>query len=522
MCCSAFISDGIVYFCDAGEGGAQHGGGEAGYGDVFASTRLLRTLPRTPPLELDLFFNLLKVTGDKYVVVGRDVALDEASVVCRSRQGRHMIVFNPTKPTGKYHFRLYMVCCSSTWIALSYKLYCNRNYIADRLKGVIDAAEVQALSQELEEVSKIRQHVLEMVQPMFGSNRVVNMDNYYASVQLLQGLRLKGLYGRGTIRMNSKHFPGHTMLDKDDKCVRGEMRQAVSREYGMVAASWCDGNIVHMVSNADASSVSAVTRTVGKVAQEFPAPTCVKEYNRNMQGVDRLDQMRERFSIADGHSFKRWHKKLALALIDIARSNAFLTRRLATPESTARDLHRMFMTELVGELIGGQWTHAPSEGSMFYARSTPDESNTTVPVVTPSRLHGVQVMPSPEKMCTAVTLRQIYDYKHRKRRRCIVCRWEGRYPTEVTNNCHTHSVCVCSVVYPETPVPWCCQNATWTCWQKFHNFYVPVGRFTANGNLRRKSKLVLLRSQMTTRSTTVSASTEHLHAAPREGSHQLV
>ncbi|GMF41763.1 unnamed protein product [Phytophthora fragariaefolia] len=215
--------------------------------------------------------NLLKVTGDKYVVVGRDVALDEASVACRSRQGRHMIVFNPTKPTGKYHFRLYMVCCSSTWIALRYKLHCNRNNIADRLKGVIAAAEVQALSQELEEVSKIRQHVLEVVQPMFGSNRVVSLDDYYASVQLPQGLRLKGLYARGTIRMNSKHFPGHTMLDKDDKCVRGEMRQAVSREHGMVAASWCDGNIVHMVTNADASSVSAVTRTVAKGGPRVPS-----------------------------------------------------------------------------------------------------------------------------------------------------------------------------------------------------------------------------------------------------------
>lgn len=30
--------------------------------------------------------NLLKVTDEKYVVVGRDVALDEANVACRSRQ----------------------------------------------------------------------------------------------------------------------------------------------------------------------------------------------------------------------------------------------------------------------------------------------------------------------------------------------------------------------------------------------------------------------------------------------------
>ncbi|KAJ8579136.1 hypothetical protein ON010_g62 [Phytophthora cinnamomi] len=102
------------------------------------------------------------------------------------------------------------------------------------------------------------------------------MDNYYTSVQLLQELRLKGLCDRGTIRTNSKHFPGHTILDKDhDSCVGGDLRQAVSTEHNMVAVSWCDGNIVNMVSNADASTVSSITRMVGNKDVEFPAPTGV-------------------------------------------------------------------------------------------------------------------------------------------------------------------------------------------------------------------------------------------------------
>ncbi|OWZ07223.1 Transposase [Phytophthora megakarya] len=135
-------------------------------------------------------------------------------------------MYNPTKPTGKYHFQLYVVCCSTS-----------------ATKGVIGSEEVQALSNELDQVSTIRQHVLEVVRPLFGTSRVVNMDNYYCSVQLLQALRLKGLYACGTVRNNSKHFPRHAMLDKRDKCSRGEMRYAVSVEQKMVAASWCDGSI---------------------------------------------------------------------------------------------------------------------------------------------------------------------------------------------------------------------------------------------------------------------------------------
>ncbi|KAG4224722.1 hypothetical protein PC116_g26830 [Phytophthora cactorum] len=205
------------------------------------------------------------------------------------------------KPTGKYHFRFYMVCCSTTWIALNYKLHCNRSDILDRLSG-------------------------------------------------LQELRLKGLYGRGTIRANSKHFPAHTILHKDD-CTRGDYHQAVSHDHTILAASWCDGNVVNLVSNADSTHVTTVTRMVGTEKQPFPAPKYVAQYTTNMQGVDRLDQIRGRFSAADGHSYKRWHKKLALALIDVARSNAYLTRCLVKSKAAAaRDPHRKFVMELVGEL----------------------------------------------------------------------------------------------------------------------------------------------------------------------------
>ncbi|GMF48239.1 unnamed protein product [Phytophthora fragariaefolia] len=236
--------------------------------------------------------NLLKITGEQYINVGRDLALDEARVACRSRKGRHMIVYNPSKPTGKNHLRLYMLCCSSTWIALNFKLHRNRSDILDRLGGVVGQDEAQTLREELEEVSKIRQHVLEVTRPLFGTNRIVNMDNYYTSVQLLQELRLKGLYGRGTIRANSKHFPAHTILPKDE-CTRGDYRQAVSRDHSMLAASWCDGNVVNMISNGDSTDITSVTRLVGNTHQNFTAPVCVAQYNTDMQDADRLGQISE-------------------------------------------------------------------------------------------------------------------------------------------------------------------------------------------------------------------------------------
>uniref|UniRef100_H3GQV3 PiggyBac transposable element-derived protein domain-containing protein n=1 Tax=Phytophthora ramorum TaxID=164328 RepID=H3GQV3_PHYRM len=180
--------------------------------------------------------NLLKMTGPKYVSPGRNLALDEASVACRSKYGKPLIVYNPMKPTGKYHFRLYMLCCSTTWISLNFRLHCQSD-VTERLAGVTTQAEAQALSDELAVSSSMRQCVLEVVRPVYGTRRIINSDNYYTSVQLLDAMRLKGLYGRGTVRKSSAHFPRHVVIEKKD-CTRGTYRQAVSADRNTVAASW--------------------------------------------------------------------------------------------------------------------------------------------------------------------------------------------------------------------------------------------------------------------------------------------
>jgi len=46
----------------------------------------------------------------------------------------------------------------------------------------------------------------------------------------------------------------------------------------------------------------------------FETPQIVQEYNTYMQGVDHVDQLRVRFSLADGH-IRKYYKKLALGII---------------------------------------------------------------------------------------------------------------------------------------------------------------------------------------------------------------
>lgn len=80
----------------------------------------------------------------------------------------------------------------------------------------------------------VRELVLEVVRPVYGSNRIMNVDNYYAYVQLLQALRLKGLYARGTVRGSTRHFRRiPTVLDPKT----ADHRQEVPRENSIMAST---------------------------------------------------------------------------------------------------------------------------------------------------------------------------------------------------------------------------------------------------------------------------------------------
>ena len=452
-------------------------------------------LKRDPAARIRPLLNILKKTGPKYVDLGRNISLDEASVACRSKFGRGLIVFKPKKPTGKYHFKLYVISCASSWIAINYRLHCDTDMLT-RLDGVVETDEAASLHQETADttnkrtnVSETRRNVLEVIRPLYGSKRIVNCDNYYTSVQLLESMKLKGVYGRGTIKRNSAHFPAHVLLPDPSKRVRGDTSWGVDEKNKILAVSWCDGNIVNMISNADASEMGCVTRTVKQQSVEIPAPTCIKEYNQYMQGVDRLDQLRSRFSISDGHSFKKWHLKLAMAIIDIARLNAFMTRKLVMgADESDRDPHRTFVLQLIRELNFGAWEMAPSDAELVY---TDNIQTPTTPTMIPQSRVPPRSVPSTENVCKCIASKQVFQ--SRKKRRCVICRWEGRpYPTQVTDYCTTHKVCLCKNVYGSDPLPHLCQETELTCWQKFHRFYFPAGLYSDKGNLKKTSALYKL------------------------------
>ncbi|KAG3060177.1 hypothetical protein PI124_g22977 [Phytophthora idaei] len=221
-----------------------------------------------------------------------------------------------------------------------------------------------------------------------------------------------------------------------------------------------------------------------------------------MQGVDRLDQVRGRFSLADGHSFKKWYKKLGLALVDVARSDAYFTPKLALGLTTDRDAHRDFIVQLSSELLSGKWKEAPSERRMFYNDVGPsdvsaevdEEMSPSSAVWVAGRRNADGALGSPQKRCSAISSKQLYPESNQKRRKCVVCRWEDRYATEVTDFCVLHNVCLCQHVFVATKT-FMCLKQTWTCWEKYHRFYLPRKLFLAKGKVRTSSELYKLKHE---------------------------
>lgn len=460
----------------------------------FRSEVTASELKKDPVARIRPLINMLKHTSPLYVALGRNVAVDESSIACRSKYGRHLIVYNSSKPTGKFHFKIYACCCATTWLMTGFRLHCASG-MEDRLDGVLSESQSRAFESRLQYSSEIRKHVLEVTRPLHGSKRIVNTDNFYTSVTLLLSLREVGLYGRGTIRENSKHFPKAHMFHKKANEPRGSFMQGVSASGKIVAASWMDGNAVNIISNADSSGQVEVSRLIGKDPVMFPAPKCIAEYNQHMQGVDRLDQLRAKYSLADGHSFKKWHKKLALAFIDIARCNAYITRSLTTSDKPGtRNAHRDFMVELSAELISGRWRELVQDDGMFFA----DSPSGSLPQQSSPR--PSPVLPSPTApSCDFVLSSTQFPTASRGKRGCRVCIFEGRYETVKTNYCLKHNVCLCTDTYPTKPslISVVCPHQEWSCWRKYHEFYLPCGLFNHKGRIKRSSTLHKARRQLT-------------------------
>ena len=180
--------------------------------------------------------NVLKKTLGKYLEPGSELSLDESSIASRSKYGRSIIFYNPSKPTGKYHFRFYVMTDIDCYVPLRFQIATKDG------SDTPDGLSVEAVARKVSNTSdnedsgndfddnnrrfqegsdnneadgttdkevngKLVNLILEMAKPWQNTGRVINMDNYYTSPTAFVELQKMGLFARGTCKKGRCHFP---------------------------------------------------------------------------------------------------------------------------------------------------------------------------------------------------------------------------------------------------------------------------------------------------------------------------
>lgn len=200
---------------------------------------------------------------------------------------------------ARFGIKIYKTCCAENGYVYGASIYVGKtSETDDKFVGVSGKTAIKMLGD------------------LSGQGRTVFLDNWYTSPTLFQSLHAKKNNAIGTVRLNRKHMP---KLNKTDlKAIKKKQVKTYSSEKMMVML-WRDKKLVTMLSTSANANMIDLKQKNRKTGEDIFKPQCVVEYNENMGGVDRSDQMISPYEIT--RKSRRWYKKLASNLMDMAIFN---------------------------------------------------------------------------------------------------------------------------------------------------------------------------------------------------------
>jgi hypothetical protein len=231
-----------------------------------------------------------------------------------------------------------------------------------------------------------------------------------------------------------------------------------------------------------------------------------------MAGVDHFDHLMSRFSVVKGHSYKRWHTKMAFIFVDMARTNAYSSwkivheaknKRKGIPnEKGPRDPHRDFVMNLSQQLISGAWRNTVHKEFTLLGISRKFNNPFVTPFSPPPKKRGDTSFlspaggtptsgraPPPDVDCVRAHSKDIFGDADIRIRNCVVCSWEDRGRRRGASYCMDHEVSLCPQAHDTPDGPGMYPGGRATCWEKFHYFYQKHGLVGKSRRMKRGSRL---------------------------------
>lgn len=264
---------------------------------------------------------------------GAQLSVDESLAPFKGRISYKQYI--PNKPK-KWGIKMWVLCDAKTGFCLEWIPY--TGHVA------APAGSTDSVTERI---------VKRLVEPYYQTNRTVYMDNYYTSIPLFRELKREGLGACGTIRQNRRGLPddirsGRLRLNRDDD-------PAYFVQDELLAVTWHDTKRVHVISTVDDNTT--IEKRVRSRHHEgghrsVKKPSAVANYNKYMNGVDKLDQKMSYYRFP--HRKVKAYRVLYHFLLEVAVVNAQIAHRIANP--TSKMSSRNFRIAVVMGLLSGHNT----------------------------------------------------------------------------------------------------------------------------------------------------------------------
>jgi hypothetical protein len=261
---------------------------------------------------------------EKCLLPSQQLAVDESMIKFKGRSSLKQ--YMPKKPI-KRGYKVWILADKSGY-CLKFDLYTGK---ADTQEKCLGSRVINHLTCHLR-----------------GKDHLLYFDNFFCNVPLMEDLKRKGIHAVATVNISRRYLPKF----KPDKTMNRGDYQWFTSNTDLAAIKWKDKRSVHMISNYhDPEIVTEVKRKEknGSTTQ-VPCPSAVVDYNRNMNYVDKYDQLLSSYKI-DRRSKKWWHR-IFFYLIDAAVVNSYcIYKLLELPYLSSKDFRRAVIDGLVAERL---------------------------------------------------------------------------------------------------------------------------------------------------------------------------
>lgn len=274
----------------------------------------------------------------EYFIPGPNIAIDESTIAFKGRVSCKM--YNPNKPT-KWGLRVYVLADSSTGYISAFQPYFGRETTESLARPGSPFT------------TRIVLHLIDKLLAKWSfSGFHLYTDRFYTGCSLALQLFQLGVHLTGTIQRNRQGLP--TELKKAKKMATHEVVAFATNS--MLALCWQDKRqVVALSTYHDATVETYQRKSRGGQVIDVVKPTVIIDYNKQMGGVDRADQLCTSYNFA--RKSVKWWRKLFFWLLETAIVNSYILfnkQRSRGEQLTHLKYRRQLIMQLVGDVRNRQ------------------------------------------------------------------------------------------------------------------------------------------------------------------------